>query len=128
MHVALVHELETTACAFFLTFRPDGIAVGAIIRFVFDHEMTSLGLWNSTPHEGLCIGVVDDSQPLAKNMTALNAEVIPPHPRSATLRAILRFFLSHDQPPGKWVSDAASRLDTSGSTVARPEGFEPPTF
>ena len=98
MHVTLIHELEPTTSALFLTFRPDGIAVGAIIRFVFDNAMSSLGLWNSTPHKGLCIGVVNDSQPLPKNMTALNTEVISPHPRSATLRAILRFFHSHDQP------------------------------
>ena len=38
MLISLVHELIPTARALLLVFWPDGVAIGAIVRFVFDHE------------------------------------------------------------------------------------------
>jgi len=37
VQVSFVHELEPASGAFFLVFGPDRAAIGAIVRFVFNH-------------------------------------------------------------------------------------------
>ena len=81
------------AVHFILVFGPDCIAIGAIVRFVLNHK-DLLGFRDPTPTKAIYTALGANSQLIPKPAPAMNTEIIPPHPRSVTVRAAKR--LCHD--------------------------------